>query len=185
MRLRHLLPALLLFSTLWSSAQDFGPPKPEEQKSGDAKPKEPFWSWSRVYGGGGLGMQFGRVTFINLAPDVGYRITDRYSAGIGLRYIYFRDNYYQDELNIYGGSLFNRFLITEFLFAHGEYELLNGPWDPYSTRRFNINNVWLGGGLRQHVGNSSFNIMALWNVNEEKYNPFPSPQIRMGISIGI
>jgi hypothetical protein len=171
-------------TSVYCLSQDFNPPAPKKE-SPTEKPKEPFWSWSRVYGGGGIGMQFGSITLVNIAPDIGYRITDRYSAGVGIRYIYFADRNYNYALNIYGASIFNRFIITDFLFAHGEYELLNGPWDPFSARRFNLNNVWVGGGLRQHVGNSSLNIMALWNLNDEKYNPFPSPQIRMGFSIGL
>lgn len=163
-------------------SQDFNPPEPKKENE-----KKPFWSWDRVYGGGGIGLQFGTITLVNVAPDIGYKITEKYSAGIGIRYIYFADRRFTPpfELNIYGGSIFNRFLVTDFFFLHGEYEVLNGPWNPSSSKRFNLNNVWVGGGLRQAVGNSALNIMALWNLNDEYYNPFPNPQIRIGISIGL
>jgi len=183
---KNILYILLLSSnfTFFTSAfsQDFNPPIPKPEKE-----KKPFWSWDKVYAGGGIGLQFGTLTMVNIAPDIGYKITEKYSAGFGIRYIYFADRSMRPpyELNIYGGSIFNRYIITDFLFAHAEYELLNGPWNPSSQRRSNLNNVWVGGGLRQLVGNSSLNIMALWNLNDTPANPFPNPQIRMGISIGL
>lgn len=159
------------------SGQDFTPPVPKKEKA-------PFWSWDRVYTGGGIGLQFGSITLINVAPDIGYMITERYSAGIGIRYMYFSDNRYKPpyEINIYGGSIFNRFIVTDFLFLHGEYEILNGPWN-YIGQRFNLNNVWVGGGLSQGSGNVRFNVLALWNLNDEGY--LPNPQLRMGISVGL
>ena len=180
MRIFLIAFSFCLLSSTFCLSQDFTPTEPKKQK-------KPFWSWDRVYMGGGLGLQFGTITLVNIAPDIGYKITERYSAGIGVRYIYFADKRYSPpfELNIYGGSVFNRFIVTSFLFLHAEYELLNGQWNPYSSKRFNLNNVWVGGGLRQAFGNSSFNIMALWNLNVEPYNPFPNPQIRAGISLGL
>ncbi len=174
----HIAYCLLLLPTA-AFSQDFNPPVPKPEKE-----KKPFWSWDKVYGGGGIGLQFGNITLVNVAPDIGYKITERYSAGIGIRYIYFADRFNNYKLNIYGGSIFNRLIVTDFLFAHAEYEILNGPW-PGSQKRSNLHNVWVGGGLRQVVGNSSLNIMALWNLNDEPFNPFPNPQIRMGISIGL
>lgn len=181
-----ILPSIcFLFWAAFSFSQDFNPPAPKKENE-----KKPFWSWDRVYGGGGLGLWVGnRTTFVNIAPQVGYKITEKYSAGIGITYTYIQDRFYSPpfSLNIYGGSIFNRFIITDFLFAHGEYEILNGPWAFTSDRRFNLYNVWLGGGLRQRMGNSSLNLMGLWNMNETLYSRayFPSPQIRIGVNIGI
>jgi long-subunit fatty acid transport protein len=169
----YLLPVVYCFS------QDFNPPIPKGDKT-------PFWSWNKIYTGGSLGLQFGTVTLINIAPDIGYKITERYSAGVGIRYMYFSDITLKPPyvLNIYGGSIFNRFIVTNFLFLHGEYEVLNGPWkQPFPSKRFNLNNVWVGGGFSQGAGNAAINIMALWNLNDEHY--IPNPQIRMGISIGL
>jgi long-subunit fatty acid transport protein len=165
--------------TVTCFSQDFNPPIPKKDKA-------PFWSWEKVYTGGGLGLQFGTVTLINVAPDIGYKITERYSAGVGLRYMYFADKRYIPpyEQNIYGGSVFNRFIVTNFFFLHGEYEVLNGPWNrSFPDQRFNLNNIWVGGGLSQGSGNASIHIMVLWNLNDEHY--VPNPQIRMGVSVGL
>lgn len=172
----------LLF-TAYCFSQDFTPPVPKQEKKS-------FWSWDRVYTGGGLGLQFGTVTFINAAPIIGYKITERYSAGIGLEYIYFGYKPSQNSptysQNIYGGNIFNRLFVTDFLFLHAEYEALNSNWDyRFPTTRFIIENYWVGGGLRQRSGNASFFIMVLKNLNDNPYSPFPNPQIRMGITVGI
>ena len=51
----------------------------------------PKFDWKeRVFFGGNLGAQFGSYTFINLAPLVGFKITDRLSIGTQLQYQYFR-----------------------------------------------------------------------------------------------
>ena len=179
MKKSALLFACCLLSGAYCLSQDFNPPDPKKPE------KESFWSWHKVYSGGGLGFQFGTITLINIAPDIGYKITERYSAGIGIRYMYIADRRYSPpfELNIYGGSIFNRLIVTDFFFLHGEYEVLNGPWNPYVAKRFNLNNVWVGGGLRQAGEGVSLTFMGLWNLNDEGY--LPNPQIRMGISIGL
>ena len=179
-----LLPiAFVTLSVDEGVSQDFTPPKTPDP----AKDKPPFWSWSRVYGGGGLGLQFGTFTLINSAPDIGYKITDRLSAGVGIRYIYMADKRVIPiyEMNVYGGSVFSRLLLTDFLFAHAEYEVLNGPFGYYTNERTNLTNVWVGGGFRQHSGNVSLNIMGLWNLNDTPNNPFPNPQLRIGMTVGI
>lgn len=182
-----LLSAVLLTGFTRLQAQDFGPakPKPSEEKKEDG----PFWSWSKVYWGGGFGLGFTQYeTLVDLSPLVGYKITPKFSAGVGIVYNYYQNRFYTPSLtlNIYGGTLFTRFLITDFLFAHAEYQPLNGPWRHPDPHRFMIHNVWVGGGLRQAAGsNASFMLMALWNVNENQYSYPLSPQIRIGFMVGL
>lgn len=174
-------PALIFLCSILTAvmglSQDFAPPKKNDEKNS-------FWDWEKVYYGGGIGMQFGSYTLVNVAPEMGYNVTERYSVGVGVRYMYYADNTYKPpyEINIYGASIFNRFIVTDFLFLHGEYEALNGPW-AIGGLRSTLNNVWVGGGLKQGSESVSFNIMALWNLNDNIY--IPNPQIRMGISIGM
>ena len=177
--------AVIVLSLLFVArayCQDFDPPKPEPEKT-----KEPFWSSSRIYGGGGVGLWFSSAgAYVNLNPHVGYKITEKFSIGIGATYMYISDRRYAPpiNLNVYGGNIFSRYLINNFLFAHAEYEPLNGNWDvPYSNERFFLHNVWAGGGFRQSGDHSSINIMALWNLNDEGY--MQNPQIRIGFSIGL
>jgi hypothetical protein len=179
-RLRFVLVLVAGFFLTSAFGQDFTPPAPKPVP----EKKKPFWSRDKVYVGGGLGLQLGTTTMINVAPDIGYKITKKYSAGVGIRYIYLADNYYNYKLNIYGASVFNRFLITDYLFAHVEYELLNVT-EPSSRTNFSLENVWVGGGYRQVAENSAFYVVALWNLNDTPYNPFPNPQIRLGFNVGL
>ena len=45
-------------------------------------------NWKRVTIGGGLGLTFGDITVIEIAPNLGYYLTNQILAGIGLNYTY-------------------------------------------------------------------------------------------------
>lgn len=49
--------------------------------------------------GGGLGLQFGDYTQINIAPQVGYNFTSYLNAGAGVGYTYFKDKYTAGRLS--------------------------------------------------------------------------------------
>jgi hypothetical protein len=70
----------------------------------------PFYE--RIYTGGNLTASFGSVTYIYIAPLIGYRITPKFSVGPSFTYIYFKDNrtpypgyvnYGHNSSSIYGG----------------------------------------------------------------------------------
>jgi hypothetical protein len=42
---------------------------------------------SRLFFGGNFGVRFGDFTMVNISPQVGYRFTDRFSAGGGVNFI--------------------------------------------------------------------------------------------------
>ena len=155
------------------------------------QPQEKFSD--HLYFGGSFGVQFGSQTYIELAPIVGYKFTQRFSAGLGLKYIYykFNDNYsnYNYTSNIYGGGPFARFTVFDGLFLHAEYEILNLEIpDSYYQKytRQNVTSVFLGGGYRQMIGDrSSLDFLFLYNINESSYSPYVNPVIRIGFGIGI
>jgi len=158
----------------------------------------------RLVFGGGLGLQFGTVTFIDVSPVVGYRITEKLEAGIGLTYKYYRYNDFYVDLstgqkydlksNMIGGSVYSRYFILQNLFAHVEFERLKYNFeDFYSSggqitrepRHDYINSLFVGGGLKQPVfRNGYLFIMALWNLTEEPNTPYNNPVIRMGVLLG-
>lgn len=150
---------------------------------GVVQPKESFSE--RLFYGGNFGLMFGTITYIELSPLVGYRITERLSAGPGVSYIYLQDNRFDLSTSIYGGRLFARYNITDYLFGHGEYEVLNRE-SPYSLEgRVNVTSIFIGGGYRQRFGLNSFlSIMGLWNLNDSEYSIYRNPIIRMGFSAG-
>jgi hypothetical protein len=144
----------------------------------------------RVFVGGNVGFQFGTVTFAEVSPLIGYRFTDKISAGIGATYQYYRykDPTYQLETNVYGGRVFGRYFFTDYLFAHAEYEYLNlETYNFYPTKRLWVESFLVGGGYFQRISdsNSGIYIMLLYNLTESIYTPYSNPIIRIGVNLGL
>ena len=152
------------------------------------------FDWEKVYAGGGLALQFGTFTFIDVSPILGYRVTDNFSAGFGISYKYFSDNRIAGyHSHLYGGNLFSRYAFAENFFGHLEYELLNVEYFALTSsgtimdsERKNISYLWIGGGYRQPIGlNSYLNLMVLYNLNESVYSIYPNPIYRIGFNVGL
>lgn len=147
--------------------------------------KEHGFNKERLFFGGELGLWFGSSTLVNIAPEVGYRFTDKIAAGIGFSYSYASD-IQGFSAEAYGGKLFGRYLFIENLFVHAEYEalslktnVLNANLSPES-KRFNIGSVLVGAGYRFGLGKNSYlNLLMLWNLNETNYSPYTNPILRM------
>ena len=147
----------------------------------------------KIYFGGGGGFSASsNQTNISIFPQVGYKITDRYSAGVGITYQYVKVKQPSFTFSNYGWSVFNRFNVTRQFFAYGEFERLNFEY-PVSlerTERSSFNSLLLGAGYSEQLGGkASFNVMALYNVlydESEVPRPYNSPWvIRAGVGIGI
>jgi hypothetical protein len=154
--------------------------KADSEKSGK-------FDWDRVTLGGGLGATFGDLTYFEISPAVGYYITDNILAGVGGTYIYYSDNINKYKTNIYGGTIFTQYLFKDLpILAHAETNLMNYfSWNRQA--RINAIGVFLGGGLKQQLGDgrSYLSILVLWDINETKDSFYPNPIIRGGISIGL
>jgi hypothetical protein len=181
-KLRFLLPGVFCLVLFISSAM--------AQTDRDQKPG----FGERIFWGGNLGMQFGNLTYVDISPLAGYKITEQVHAGIGATYIYYRykDIYGSFETSIYGGRVFGRYFPMENLFAHVEYELLNleVPESVSGTNYSNlvrdyISSVFVGGGYAQPIGDrSALILMVLFNLTEEQYSPYQNPVIRIGFNAG-
>jgi hypothetical protein len=174
----------------------------------------------RIYVGGGLGFSVGSYSsLIDVSPIVGYAISRNFVAGIGLTYKYYRykDYYYNYDdgsfedfkTNMYGGSVWTRYFLTDIgvpiienIYLHAEVEPLlfvneytfkpGGNYlDPFNNQyvkgkeQITLTGVFLGGGLRQMVGVRSYLYLeVLYNFNEELYSPYSNPRIRIGFAAG-
>lgn len=147
--------------------------------------ESPKKKWTeKVFFGGNLGGWFGTITYIDISPLVGYRFSEKFNAGIGATYLYYSDSDINYSTHIYGGRAFGRYFIIENLFAHAEYEILNGEW--LVGQRSDLHSVFVGGGYSQRIGrNSFFNLTVLWNLNDSSLSPYRNPIFRMGFGIGI
>ena len=178
-----LVLALTLSMASWISAQTI-----DSTGSSTAPTEQSSFNWKdRVFFGGNVG---GGITnnklAINLAPLVGLRITDRYSAGVQANYTYARINIPGYTLNdhMIGGSIFNRYFVWRDLFLHGEAEMLNANWT--GNARSNIYNLMAGGGYLFRFGPSGgFGVMVLYNFIENTYGVRQNPVINMGFTFGL
>jgi hypothetical protein len=128
----------------------------------------------RLYTGGNFWAQFGSVTNVEIAPLLGYRVTNEYSVGVGAKYNFYRVNQQNGgafSTSIYGGSLFTRYVFLDKFVAHAEFEALNV--ELFNTRTAGERR-WVPIGL---VGggyvSSGFQAMLLYDLIGDKNNPYP------------
>jgi len=132
----------------------------------------------RLYWTGNIGLNYyNSVFYLNLSPQVGYRFTQKFSAGVGARYVYIGSNYYQFKTTIYGGNAFTRYNLTDNLFAHAEFERLRSyDFNPNSTNyggRAMANMLFVGAGYSNRIGgNGSVNIMLLYDAFQSPNSPY-------------
>jgi hypothetical protein len=194
-----IISVLVLIISFDASAQRYKkrPADTDSEESSDEIITEDTTAWQKIRKklvfGGGAGASFGNyLSYIEVSPLVGYRITPKWQAGIGGTYIraWGRGLYY-GKTNVYGGRVYTQYDILEKVFLHGEYEVLNLDYYDINTneiQRTTIGNPFVGGGYRSMIGaRSSFNIMILYNLNwvqNKDRSPYPMPfVIRMNLSL--
>lgn len=182
--MKRYLFAILLFLLPFAylSAQDAAP--------ATTQPQGPSFR-ERLFFGGNLGLNFGSLTYIQVSPLIGYRITEKLGAGLGPSYSYFSDNRdknYKYSTNTYGGRLFGQYRIHESIMLYSEFEVINIEIpDPLSTRlvRENVSSLFVGGGYIQRMGRSSaISLSLLYNVLEGNYPIYENPLFRTGFMFG-
>ena len=156
---------------------------PQNQRRGTL-PGQKRWFTGGMIGGG-----FSTYNaYVQVAPIVGYKVTPRLDVGTRLTYIYesYKDyTGFRHNLHSYGASVFTRYRMFSFLFAHVEYEILSVPIYPYEGDRRSVNGLFLGGGFMQRMGGAGFaTVSILYNVLDATYSPYSNPLIRIGFGIG-
>jgi hypothetical protein len=147
----------------------------------------------RIFVGGFIGLQFGTSTVINISPVIGYRITNRFSAGLGGTYQYYNDKFFgqSNTMHIIGYSFFSRFRVIPRAFLHAEYERLrlNSRFDDPNFETGNYfweENFFLGGGYRQPLSDRmTLNLMLLYNFNSKSKVYYQNPIFRFGIDVSL
>lgn len=126
----------------------------------------------------GSGMFYGAAT-----PLVGYRLTERLSAGVGFNYTYYKTRLYQEQY--YAGIAWARLGLFNGLFACAELNQVNAPvYSMGSATRETFPLVLAGGGISQGIGHglgTYFQIM--YDFTEEERSPYGPLVIRGGILI--
>lgn len=180
MRFAALLFVLLL--PVLCAAQDFG-----TVDQGNSTPETPSPFKDKLFFGGNLAAQFGSYTLVGIAPLAGYKITERWSVGVQPSYTYYNVNMppYRFSDHIYGGSVLTRYFFYRGLFAHTEFETLNGKWKG-TNERFNVNSLFVGGGyLHRITDKAGIGLTLMFNVLPSPYNPHQNPILNMGFTFGL
>ncbi len=147
---------------------------------------------SGLFFGGGIGGGYSTYSsYIQVTPIIGYSITPKLQVGSRLTYMHqwYKDyNNVKYNYNIFGGSLFLRYIFWKSLYAQTEYEILSVP-DYYSTdanANRAVHSLFAGLGFIQHVGGSAFlSVSVLYNFLEDQYTPYSNPLIRVGFGVGL
>jgi len=189
-KLYIIISVLLIFASirLFAQEDDYSRQPGKTPKSRDDKSNKSsdHPNLSKIVIGGGIGMQFGTQTFIEVTPKVGYRFVPKALFGVGVLYRYY---HYKDPVGIviegsdYGTSIFASYEPFTNFFGWTELEMLN--YQPY----INIpSRVWavspfIGAGYRQPVGDKGFiQLSLLYNLNYNSESPYSSPWVtRIGI----
>lgn len=145
----------------------------------------------RFYVGGGFGLGFSSFSdYVAVSPNIGYRITERGSIGIGVLYQYRNYKAYDVKTDDWGGSIFTRYKVFGPAFAAAEYEYINFEFvtATLTTFRGDYSSFMVGAGIAQPITrNVSFIISAMYNLTyrETDGGPYSSPwNLRVGISAG-
>jgi hypothetical protein len=157
---------------------------------------------SHVFFGGNLGLSFGSYTYIELAPTIGYKFTERFWGGIGPEYMYFSYRDWNYQTSIYGFRNFASFAVLKdinevinlnigSIFLYAENEVLSiQPLVPDTSGYLvqgarNWYDILLGGiGIRMPIGNrSGISFIVLWGLTESASMLYSNPEIRLSIDI--
>jgi hypothetical protein len=204
--MRYVVVVLLLFIGMsYASAQDV---YTSSGKTGYQKKmkKNKGYDPEKLIVGGGLNGGFGGgYANAGISPIVGYRFTNRFSAGVGVGYQFYKEPDYIDQNNnihyayenIVYPSVWARYFVWRNIFVDATFEydfiMLQSPLDNYgnlNVTRSNVSNqcLLLGVGLKQPIaGRVSFFGELIYDVLQGEYSPYPhnGPDIRFGIAAGI
>jgi hypothetical protein len=171
---------------LIASSAAFGQPKKRDNPYAGLPFKD------RVVFGGDFGLSFGTITFIRVAPMLGYRVSDRFIIGGGPSYQYFSDNRFVPKFtsSIYGMSAFGQFVAFNNIFLQAQPEVLNvedrfpkqSPSGEIFYDRVTIPVLFVGGGIGQfNSSGSGVFVSVLYDIIQDPNSPYPgNAVIRIG-----
>ena len=141
----------------------------------------------RLFFGGSLGASFGQYTYVELSPVVGYRVTEKLHAGVGITYMYYNDKYWHYEESVYGGNVFARYFFMESVFGIVQGGALrgNGINEMGQIEKMTIPNLWLGVGYAQRLGgNGALMFSLLYDIIDDRNSFYQNPLIQIGFGFG-
>jgi len=138
------------------------------------KEKEPMKN--RWVLGGNFGGFIGQVSFVQLNPMLGYKLTENLTTGVGLNYILAGSQ--SVTMNIVGGSVWSRYKILPNLYVHSEFEHLQISAKILGNEAYRATApvFMVGGGYLQ----GNFGVTVLYDFIQDPDSPYQTPIIRIG-----
>lgn len=140
----------------------------------DKPQQKPIPFKDRLWFGGGVGLNFGSVTAIQIEPMAGVFLDRKrkLTTGLGLSYWYYQDNRYVPTLeqNAYGYRIFSRYKVIPQAYVHAEFLHMNVEGYSFLSgeERLWVPHLLLGGGYVQRLGGSgSIYLQVLWEVLQD------------------
>ncbi|HNK68827.1 MAG TPA: hypothetical protein PKH36_08910, partial [Flavobacteriales bacterium] len=143
--------------------------------------------------GGGIGLNFGTVTSIQLEPMVGYKVDrkGKFSVGPGITWWYLNDGRYRPryEFNAYGYRLFARYRAIPQAYLHTEFLHMNAQryFGNEGVRRIWVPHLLAGAGFAQSLGGrSAIYLQVLWELLQDPNSVYygQGPIISGGVGLG-
>lgn len=133
--------------------------------------------------GGGFDFNFTESeTFLVIAPQLGYNITPKWTAGIRFSYNYYQyhESHEKFHSNMVGLGAYTIYEIFYGLFVQFEDEYTM-YLDSEKNREF-YNKALIGAGYRIYIaGNGYMSASILYNLTQDKNDPSMNPIYRVGV----
>jgi hypothetical protein len=178
----------LLALTLPAIAQSPEPQAPAPEPAAKTAPSVR----SRFFFGGGVGLAFGAVDYLEIAPLVGFKAAPRLDLGVQPFYRWTNDGRYGTsvEYTDYGARLFARVRIVSNFFAEADYQFTSYEYLDINggTARASYNAFLAGGGYTVPLGgHAGLYFSALYDFSydaNDPYSAYDSPvQFQVGASV--
>ncbi len=197
-RCKHIfiLFSLLLLSQKGFSQKDSvytGVQNKDHSKKTGHKFKSPEWLKEKISYGGFINptyavTSYGSVFAISANPNIGYRLTNELTLGIGATYYYsnYTSSYGKSIYSLYGPNTFVRYKIFGSSFLQVEYDKLNQP-DFYNAKdkRVWVDYLYVGGGYYQRMTErSGFVVSFMYNLTPSRNSAFFDRMFNIGFVSG-
>lgn len=154
----------------------------------------------KLFVGGNFGLTFGDYTLINISPQLGYRFTNFFAAGIGInaQYISIKDwgayGEYKSSRGVAGLNVFGRVypisqlmlqLQPEANYIFGK-DLYYNPRAEYKSDAMIVPSLLAGGGAVLPAGRGAMIVSVFYDLLQHQHSPYGRrPIYNIGFNFGL
>jgi hypothetical protein len=158
----------------------------------------------KLFVGGNFGLTFGDYTLINVSPQLGYRFTKLFAAGLGIngQYVSYRqrdwngNSLYKSSLGVVGFNVFGRVYPipqamlqvqpeANYIFGKDTYYTGN-PTGEFKRDAMIVPSLLMGGGVVLPSGRGAFVISVMYDVLQNDNSPYGRrPVYNFGFNVGL